>query len=82
LLYPPPFYLRFSENSALRFRKKPQIWNDNSRSTTDQKNLKISQCYVTMTYNTQYFFIKIGEVPRQKKLKYHGMAHWAFEKEL
>jgi hypothetical protein len=36
------------------------------RGTTDPKNLKISQCYVTMTYNPQYFFRKIGEVPRQK----------------
>jgi len=27
-----------------------------------------------MTDYTQYFFKKIGEVPRQKKLKIHGIA--------
>jgi hypothetical protein len=74
LLYPPPFYLRFSENSAQRFRKNPEIWNDNSRSTTDPKNLKISQCYVTITYNTQYFFYqnRWGTATKNNEIPWNG----------
>jgi hypothetical protein len=74
LLYPLPFYSRFNENSALRFRKKPEIWNDNSRSTTDPKNLKISQCYVTMTYNTQYFFYqnRLGTATKKIEIPWNG----------
>jgi hypothetical protein len=40
LLNPPPFYLRFSENSALRFRKKPEIGTTIHAQPLIQKFLK------------------------------------------
>jgi hypothetical protein len=54
--------------------KKPEIWNNNSRSTTDPKNLKISQCFVTMTYNTQYFFHqnRWGTATKNLKIPWNG----------